>query len=300
MTELSEIRKLSTERIVTKIAEKAHETKISAKSPIGIFDSGVGGISTLKELMRELPNEDVIYFADTARIPYGGRSAREIININYEIIDYLIEQGSKLIIMACGTSSSIAYPVVKDKYKIPIVAIVEPGSRAAVGSTRSGKIGLIATVGTVESGAFQNTIKEMKPTAEVYSQECPLFVPLIEGGFIEAEETKRVAKEYLKPLIENKIDTLILGCTHYPHLRGILQEIVGEGVVLVDPSVEAVLDARAILKKKDLLSSKGPASYTYFVSGSVTQFKELASKLLGQTVGAVHKVNLVAKNAPIE
>ena len=301
MTELSEIRKVVSERIVSKIAEKAHEIKISAKSPIGIFDSGVGGITTLKEIIKELGSEDVIFFADTARVPYGGRSAKEIININYEILDYLIEQGTKLIIMACGTSSSIAYPVVKDKYKIPIIGLVGPGSRAAARATRSGKIGLIATVGTVESGAFQREIKELKAAAEVYAQACPLFVPLIEGGFIEAEETGRVAKEYLKPLIESKVDTLILGCTHYPHLRSIIQEIMGSEVVLIDPSEEAVLDAKALLKRKDLLVSKSsPANYTYFVSGSVAQFKELASKLLGRAVTAIHKVNLVAKTAPIE
>jgi len=301
MTELSEIRKLSSERIVAKIAEKPHETKFSARSPIGIFDSGVGGISTLKEMIKELPNEDVIYFADTARVPYGGRSAKEIININHEIIDYLIEQGVKLIIMACGTSSAIAYPVVANKYKLPIVALIEPGSRIAVRSSRSGKIGLIATVGTVDSGAFQRTIKEMKGTAEVYAAACPLFVPLIEGGFVEAEETKRVAREYLKPLMDSKIDTLILGCTHFPHLSGIIQEIVGPSVILVDPSAEAVLDAKALLKKKDLTSSGSkPATITYMVSGSVTQFKELASKLMGRTVTDVHKVNLVAKSASIE
>jgi glutamate racemase len=203
--------------------------------------------------------------------------------------------------MACGTSSSIAYPVVKGMYKIPIIGLVGPGSRAAVRATRSGRIGLIATVGTVESKAFQEEIKGIKPEVEVFAQGCPLFVPLIEGGFIEVEETKRIAREYLKPLIESKIDTLILGCTHYPHLEGIIREVVGEEVLLIDPAAPAVHDAQKVLKKEGLLSERtGPASYTYLVSGSVPQFKDLASKLLQRPIVSAKKVTLVAKKGPIK
>lgn len=301
MTELSEIRKVAAERIVTKTGEKLPEQKITPDSPVGMFDSGVGGLSVLRTFMKDLPNEDVIYFADTARVPYGGRPPQEIIKINYEIIDYLIDQGIKLIVMACGTSSSIAYPVVKEKYKVPMIEIVTPGARAAVAATRNGKIGLIATVGTVDSGAFQREIKAIRADAEVFSAGCPLFVPLIEGGFAEADETKRVAREYLKPLIKEKIDTLILGCTHYPHLSKIIQEVVGDGVVLVDPGEEAVSDAREVLKKNDLFSSgKHSASYTYLVSGSLPQFKELGTRLLGKPITPARKVNLVAKRGPIQ
>jgi glutamate racemase len=304
MTELGEVRdvgRVSTERIVSKVSEAAPEKKMEPTAPIGMFDSGVGGLSVLSQVMKELPNEDVLYFADTARVPYGGRSKQEIININKELIGYLMNEGVKMIIMACGTSSSMAYPLLKDEYKIPIVGIVGPGSRQAVRSSGSGRIGLLATVGTVESAAFQNEIKAIKPTAEVTAMGCPLFVPLIEGGFVDTEETKRVAEEYLKPLMEKKVDTIILGCTHYPHLRSVIQEIVGPEVELVDPSAESVLEAKALLKKKGLLSSRsGPASYTYLVSGSVPQFKDLASRLSGKPVVSLRRVNLVAKKGPIE
>lgn len=279
--------------MVTKVAGKPKEEKITPSSPIGIFDSGVGGITVLRQIMKKLPYEDVIYLADTARVPFGGRPPQEIIKINHEIISYLLKQGAKMVIMACGTSSSIAYPVVKDKYPVQIINLVEPGSRAAVAQSRSGKIGVIATVATVNSGAFQNKIKELKKEAEVYALACPLFVPLIEGGFIEAEETKRVAKEYLRPLLREKIDTLILGCTHYPHLSKILRSITGTDVIFIDPAEEAVSDARKMLKKAGTLKTKAmPAKFEYLVTGSVTQFQDLGSRLLGKPITGAKKIEL--------
>jgi glutamate racemase len=301
LTELNEIRKVASERIVAKTGERTPEAAVHLDYPIGMFDSGVGGLCVLKAVMKELPKESVIYFADTARVPYGGRSPQEIVKINHEIIDYLIECGAKLIVMACGTSSSIAYPLVHDKYKVPIVELIVPGSRAAAAATRNGKIGVIATAGTIDSGAFQREIKAIKPDAQVFAAACPLFVPLIEGGFIEAEETRRVAKEYLKPLIKEGIDSLVLGCTHYSHLKGMIQEIVGVGVTLVDPAIEVVRDVKIALKKKGLFSSGTKAAdYTYMVSGSLPQFRQLASRLLLLPVTSVKKVNLVAKKGPIE
>ncbi len=264
-----------------KVSGKAEEKKVAPSSPIGIFDSGVGGLTVLKEIIRQLPHEDVVYLADTARVPYGGRPPEEIIKINEEIIPYLIDYGAKLIIMACGTSSSIAYPAVKDKYKVHIIGLIEPGARAAAAATRSGVIGLIATAGTVNSGAYQEALKNFK----VAAQACPLFVPLVEGGFIEAEETKRVAKEYLKPLLKENIDTLILGCTHYPHLAKILKERTGPNVVFVDPAEEAVADAKKLLQKAGTMKSKTSApKYEYLVTGSLVQFQDLGSRLLGKPI----------------
>lgn len=270
---------------MTKTAGEKEEKKITPSSPIGVFDSGVGGLTVLKEIMQQLPNEDVIYLADTARVPYGGRPPEEIIKINEEIIPFLLDQGAKLIIMACGTSSSIAYPVIKDNYPVEIIGLIEPGARAAVAASRSGKIGLIATPATVSSHSFQNAVQKMKKDFSVFAQACPLFVPLIEGGHIETEETKHVAKEYLKPLLNEKIDTLLLGCTHYPHLSGVLQHLVGINVVLVDPAVEAVADARQMLKKAGTLRNKPTiAKYEYFVTGSLSQFQDLGSRLLGKPI----------------
>ncbi len=198
-----------------------------------------------------------------------------------------------MVIMACGTSSSLAYPKIKDDYKFPIVSLIEPGARSAVEATKNGKIGVIATVGTVRSEAFQKKIKELNKEAEVYAEACPLFVPLIEGGFIESQETIKVAREYLKPLLQAGIDTLILGCTHYPHLRKILEEISGPNVTLIDPALEAMADAKKILSKNKMLKSRtGKAKYEFVVTGSPLQFKELGSKLLGKPIPKVNQIKL--------
>lgn len=235
--------------------------------------------------MRQLPHEDVLYLADTARVPYGGRSPEEIIKINQEIIPFLIEQGAKLIIIACGTSSAIAYPVLQDSYPVTLISLIEPGARAALASSTSGNIGVIATVGTINSQAYQNTLKAINPKAHIFAEACPLFVPLIEGGFFESDETTKVAKDYLKPLLKEKIDALILGCTHYPHLAQTLGRLAGPSIHLIDPAVEAVHDAKLLLKKAGTLrQTPTPARYDYFVTGSVNQFEELGSRLLGKPI----------------
>lgn len=293
MAEVTSIRKLTTERVVTKIGEKLKEEKITPSSPLGVFDSGVGGLTVLSEIMRQLPSEDVIYLADTARVPYGGRSAQEIIHINYQVINCLIEQGAKMVIMACGTSSAVAYPIVKDRYRLEIVGLLGPGSRAAVAATRLGIIGIIATTTTVASGAFQSEIQKLKKEAKVIAAACPLFVPLIEGGFLEVEETKRVAKEYLKPLLRQKIDTLLLGCTHYPHLAKILREITGPELALVDPAEAVAAEAKRILKEAGTLRTKAlRPEYQYLVTGSVVQFQDLGSRLLGKPIVGAKQITL--------
>jgi len=291
--EIHPLKKVTVEKVGVKVGERVEVRGMGESSPIGVFDSGVGGLTIMTEMLRQLKDENVIYLADTARVPYGGRPPQEIIKINHEILDYFVEQGAKMVIMACGTSSSIAYPVVKDKYKIPIISLIGPGSRAAVEATRNGKIGLLATIGTVESGAYQRAIKELKPEAEVVAEACPLFVPLIEGGFIEAEETRRVAREYLKPLLNAGVDTIILGCTHYPHLLKILKEIAGSEVTFIDPAEGAVGEAKGILNKAGLLNRAGPAGkYEYVVTGSPIQFQDLGSRLLGKPIGAAKLVKL--------
>lgn len=243
--------------------------------------------------MKQLPNEDVIYLADTARVPYGGRPPQEIIKINHEIIPFLLKEGAKLVIMACGTSSSIAYPVVKDEYPVHIINMIDPGTRAAVEASKSGNIGVIATMGTVNSRAFQNRIKELNKEANVHAVGCPLFVPLVEGGFTESEEAKRVAKEYLKPLLKEEIDTLILGCTHYPHLSKVLASIAGPKVTLIDPAEEAVKGTKKLLKKAGTLKTKAlPAKYKYFATGSPIQFQDVGSRLLNKPIIGAKQVTL--------
>ena len=247
----------------------------------------------LSQVQQKLHNEDIIYLADTARVPYGSKTPDEIIKINQEIIPFLIDQGAKLIIIACGTSSAIAYPVLKDEYPVELINLIDPGSHAALAVSQTGKIGVIATVATVNSLAYQKTIKELNSDAEVYAAGCPLFVPLIEGGFIESDETKKVAKEYLKPLLKQGIDTLILGCTHYPHLSKIIKEICGPKVTLVDPAEEAAEVVRQMLRKAGTLKAGGkPAKYTYFTTASAAQFETIGSRLLGKPINHAKEVKL--------
>jgi len=253
-----------------------------------VFDSGVGGLTVLRQIMEKLPHEDLIYLADTARVPYGNRAPEEIIEINREILPFLIKEGAKLIVMACGTSSAIAYPVLKDEYPVHIISLIEAGARAAENATRSGRIGLIATAATVNSGAYPQAIK-----GQVFSAACPLFVPLIEGGFVDSDETRKVAKEYLKPLLKEDIDTLILGCTHYPHLANLIKEIVGNNVTLVDPAEEVVLDIKKMLKKAGTLKAANtPGKCEYFVTGSPLQFVEVGSRLLGRPIPHAKQIAL--------
>ena len=284
---------MAADRIAPKITDKMEIKKVTPSSPIGIFDSGVGGLTILREIRRQLPHEDVVYLADTARLPYGGRSPEEIIKFNEEIIPYLINEGVKLIVMACGTSSAIAYPVLKDKYKVQLVSLIEPGARSALAVTRNKVVGLLATAGTVNSHAYQNMLHSLDKDIVVHAHACPLFVPLIEGGFIEADETRRVVKEYLKPLLKEKIDTLILGCTHYPHLARVIQEVAGSGVTLVDPAEATVLETKKLLDKAGTIKDVShQPKYEYLVTGSPVQFQDLGSRLLGKPINRVRQVVL--------
>ncbi|MFC1571696.1 glutamate racemase [Candidatus Margulisiibacteriota bacterium] len=272
---------------------KKSPEKTPPSSPIGVFDSGVGGLTVLSQIHKQLPHEDVIYLADTARVPFGGRSPEEIIQINHEIIPFLIKKGAKLIIMACGTSSAIAHPVVKDEYPVEIINLIEPGAQAAVSASESGRIGLIATVATVNSGAFQDKIQELREKAEVFAAGCPLFVPLIEGGHFETDETKKVAKEYLKPLLAKEIDTLILGCTHYPHLSKVLDSIAEGKVKFIDPAEEAVANAKKLLKKAGTTKTTAThGRYDYYVTGKPIPFEVLGSKLMGRPIAGAKQVTL--------
>jgi glutamate racemase len=250
-------------------------------------------LTVLQEIIKQLPNEDVIYLADTARLPYGSRTPEEILKFNREIIPFLIKQGAKIIIMACGTSSAIAYPVVKDEYPIEMINLIEPGARAAVAATRNNRIGLLATIATVNSQAYQNKIHELKKEAEIFAVACPLFVPLIEGGFSDSDETKKVAKDYLRPLLQEQIDTLVLGCTHYPHLLKLLETLTGHHLTIVDPAEEAVADTKKLLKIAGTLkTAAAKPKYDYLVTGSPLQFEELGTRLFGRPITNVKQVTL--------
>lgn len=283
-------------RVVSRVRGTQEKTETDARSPIAMFDSGVGGLTVLEQVKKLLPHEDIIYLADTARVPYGGRSPSEIIKINKEIIGFFIRQGAKMIVMACGTSSSIAYPLLKDKYPVPIIGIIEGGARMAVRATRNNRIGVIATMGTVNSRSYEVAVHAIKKEAEVFSQACPLLVPLIEGGFVNSEETEKVLKDYLKPLTQKKIDTLVLGCTHYPHLTDMIKGILGPEVIIVDPAEDAASTVKETLTKGAMLnSSNEPVKYRYIVTGSAVTFQELASRLMGRALTNVEEAKLPLK-----
>ncbi len=294
MAEISQVRHVVSGKVMHRISEISERPLASESSPIGMFDSGVGGLTVFEKVTKLLPRESVIYLADTARVPYGGRSNSEIIKINKEILDFLAGLGVKLIIIACGTSSSIAYPVLKDKYKIPMVSMIEGGARMAVSATKNKKVGVIATVGTINSLSYQKAIKGLNKEIEVFGVACPLLVPLIEGGFAASEETKKVLKEYLKPLRGAKIDTLVLGCTHYPHIARTIKEIMGSSVTLIDPADEAARAAKDILTKGKMTNTENaPPKHRFLVTGSASGFKDLGSILLGRPIAEAEEISVV-------
>lgn len=294
MAEISQVRHVLSGKVTHKISEISERPIVTESSPVGMFDSGVGGLTVFEKFTRLMPRESVIYLADTARVPYGGRSNSDIIKINREILDHFVGLGVKLIVIACGTSSSIAYPVLKDKYKIPMIGMIEGGAKMAASSTKNKKVGVIATVGTINSLAYQKAIKGLNKEIEVYGVACPLLVPLIEGGFANSAETEKVLKEYLKPLKTSKIDTLVLGCTHYPHLSRTIKSIMGPNVTLIDPAEEAVKTARDILTKGKMTNMDNvPLKHRFLVTGSGSSFKELGSRLLGRPIINVEEISIV-------
>ncbi|MGA1263219.1 MAG: glutamate racemase [Prochlorothrix sp.] len=247
--------------------------------PIGIFDSGVGGVTVLRELYNQLPQESVVYFGDTARLPYGTRSPQEILTFVQEILGWMASQGVKMVIMACNTSSALALEAVQGQYPFPVLGLILPGAKAAVRQGR--RVGVIATPATVASNAYAQAIQEANPQAETWQVACPQFVPLIESNQIHTPQMRSVAQEYLEPLIAQQIDTLIYGCTHYPHLAPVLRTLLDPTVQLINPAVHVVA---AAVRELDALGLRhtGPAVPTrFYTSGPPAQFATLAAQWLG-------------------
>lgn len=261
--------------------------------PIGIFDSGLGGLTCVKKVMEIMPGEDIIYFGDTGRVPYGSRSADTILKYTRQDIRFLETFDIKFIIIACGTASSAALPFIRSEFDMDIEGVLDPACKKAAALTQSGKIGVIGTHGTVRSGKYLQTLKRIDSGLEVYSKACPMFVPLVENGYTDGAVARLIAAEYLQPLKEAGVDTLILGCTHYPLLRGVIHDIMGEQVQLVDAGAEAAVYAKQKLEEKDLLCSRGYGAAQYYVSDAVDNFTEIAGMFLEKSVdGSVHLVNI--------
>ena len=256
--------------------------------PIGIFDSGMGGLTVLKEIVKYLPNEKYIYFGDCGRIPYGTKSSDTVVKYTYQNIDFLLSHDVKMIVIACNTASACAYEKAQEKYKIPIVEVVHPGSVAAVKSTKNKKIGVIGTPMTIESKIYEKTIKELDPDMEVYSTHCSMFVPLAEEGWWDNDIALAIAKEYISPLVDKGIDTLVLGCTHYPLLKPTIKKVVGDDVTLITSGYELSNNIKDMLG--DGTNNLPAAECSYYTSDSVSKFKELGGMFLGHDVLNAEKV----------
>jgi len=266
------------------------------KRPIGIFDSGVGGLTVAREIMRQMPEERIIYFGDTARVPYGSKSKDTIVRYSRQIIRFLRTKGVKAIVIACNTASAYALETVAEESDIPVIGVINAGARTAVATTRNGRIGVIGTEGTVGSGIYTEVMKQMRPDIEVVGKPCPLFVPLVEEGLLHDSVTDEIASRYLSMLKGKYIDTLVLGCTHYPLLRATLQRLMGEDVALVNPAYEVAIELRELLQVMDLSCSsdvvKCGEKYQFFVSDLAEKFTNLATSILPGEVKETKKIDI--------
>ncbi|NJL48572.1 MAG: glutamate racemase [Leptolyngbyaceae cyanobacterium SM2_5_2] len=246
---------------------------------IGIFDSGVGGLTVLREIYRQLPNESVLYFGDTARLPYGARSPEEILYFVRQILTWMASQNVKMVMMACNTSSALALDAVQPEFPFPVLGLIRPGAQAA--ARLSQRIGVIATQATVDSGAYPDAIYELAPGSQVWQVSCPKFVPLVESNQIQQPQARQIAETYLQPLMAARIDTLIYGCTHYPHLAPVLKTILPASTRYIDPAVSMVAAAAQELDALGLRSTSPAWSTEFCVSGPAPGFKRLAVQWLG-------------------
>jgi glutamate racemase len=259
-----------------------------ARAPIGVFDSGIGGLTVARELMRQLPGESIIYFGDTARVPYGPKSPDTVLRYSREITTYLRERGVKAVVVACNTATAHALPELRAEQPIPVIGVVEPGARAAVGASKRGQIGVIGTVGTIQSGAYERAIKALSPDAKITALPCPLFVPLVEEGWLEHAATRLIAREYLEPLADNHIDTLVLGCTHYPLLKPLIGEVLGPDVALIDSAEQTAAETRRMLDEGGLLAPEGMTPTRHYIaSDAPKQFLRMAERFLGAPIDGV-------------
>ena len=261
---------------------------------IGVFDSGLGGLTCVSELFKILPNESIVYFGDTGRVPYGSRSEEAIIRYVRGDISFLMSHDIKLIVAACGTASTVALPHLLDKYNVKIIGVVEPAVDAAVKATKSGRVGIIGTSQTIANGKYEKLLKEKDASIKTFSKACPIFVPLVENGLATHEITRLACEMYLKEIKEKEIDTLILGCTHYPMLKDVIAEFMGDGVTLIDPGKETAHYVRIFLSDNNMQteSIKKP-DHKYFVSDTVDGFEKTAELFLGESIsGKVFKTDI--------
>ncbi len=272
------------------------ETKALSELPVGVFDSGVGGLTVAREIMRQIPNEKIIYFGDTARVPYGSKSKETITKYSRQIVHFLQEQQVKAIVIACNTASAYALDEIEKEIDIPMIGVVKPGAKVAAEATGNGKIGVIGTEGTVGSHIYSTYINKINPDIKVIGKACPLFVPLVEEGLWQDPVTDEIATRYLSELIDCDIDTLILGCTHYPLIRSTVGKIMGEKVTLVNPAYETARELKELLERENLLNEKTPGlgdnRYRFYVSDMADKFKTFANSILEYGILSAKTINI--------
>ncbi len=261
--------------------------------PLGIFDSGMGGLTVLRELHRRLPAEDLLYFGDTARVPYGTKGSRTVKEFARQDAQFLMSHGVKMIVVACNTASAFAIDYLRETMPVPVLDVIAPGVATALSRTRGGRVGIIATRGTIESGRYQQQLAEHIDEARVTARPCPLFVPLAEEGMLDHDVTRRIAEEYLAPLRDAEVDTLILGCTHYPLLKGVIGDVMGPDVVLVDSAEALAVAAETELERQGLRrSANGGGRLEFYLSDLPWMFREVGARFLGRDIDEVHTVNV--------
>lgn len=256
---------------------------------IGVFDSGLGGLTAVREIRKYLPHESIVYFGDTARLPYGSKSKQRIVDFSKQNMRFLLTHDVKAVIIACGTASSNAVDEVRAEFDLPIFGVVRAGAREAVKQSATGRIGVAATAATVRSGAFKRLIGQMNDQARVFSVACPLFVPLVEAGWWKDDITLQVVERYMEPLKEEKVDTVIMGCTHYPMLRPLIQQVMGPDVRLINVSKAAVLETGDFLDRHGMQADEGnKPSFEFYTSDSIDDFKEFCSRVLEEDSRHIH------------
>jgi len=291
---------------------------LDSSQPIGVFDSGVGGLSVVRQILAQLPDERIVYFGDTAHVPYGSRTPAEIIAFGDQIVSFLSRFNVKVVVAACNTSSAVSLPLLRRKYTLPVLGVVEPGVRAALQVTGNRRIGVLATAATVNSGSYRRGFQAYDPGVTVFTQACPQFVPLVEAGQIDGPEVRAAARQYLQPLQDAGVDTIVLGCTHYPFLAPVIRELAGEAVKVVDPAEETVKELAALLalqtgapdekgcdlSRRSLLEpgcrdsaatdavAQDLTGHRFFASGATTSFYSSGRQFLGDFPFQVEQVNL--------
>ena len=263
------------------------------RRPIGVFDSGIGGLTVVRELTRQLPHESLIYFGDTARVPYGNKSPETVRRFSREILEFLLSRDVKLVVVACNTATAHALEELRRIAPVRVEGVIEPGARAAVAASRSGRIGVIGTAGTVASGAYVRAIEAANGRVQVASQACPLFVPLVEEGWLDHAATRLIAEEYLAPLRAHDIDTLVLGCTHYPLLKPLLSSLLGPSIALIDSAEQTAAAVSRELAKSTLHAPATATGHVHFVvSDAAKQFVKVGKMFMGERLKDVETVTL--------